>query len=196
MADIDRQTLDKIHHQNIKLTRQDLVVSVHGYPVPTYGAFHGWLIINGVEGRYEELIQFFTDRGVEHVIPNYLAMLQGTSWAMKGTALFTFPDDRQWKNMANTLEFLQREVVPVIGDVIPVSGDRTEEYNRLSGGAGQSKHLQFCALDLVPVKSYSREELMSKLRAVHRQVGKQYNAGLGIYSGVRFHIDTCGFRQW
>lgn len=196
VADVDKQTLDKIYQLDIKLTEEDLLVKVQGYPVPTYDAFHGWLIINDVEDRYDEITAFFAKQGVEKVIPIYLAMLQGTSWEMKGTSVFTFPEVDQWQSMANTLIFLQQEIVPIIGDVIPVSGDRSDEYNRLAGGAGQSKHMQFCALDMVPVKSYSREELMSKLKKIHRKVGQKYQAGLGIYGGIRFHIDTCGFRQW
>ena len=49
--------------------------------------------------------------------------------------------------------------------------------------------------DDVP-KDVSREELHKMLWQVYNKAGKENNMGLGLYSGVRFHIDTCGFRNW
>ena len=30
----------------------------------------------------------------------------------------------------------------------------------------------------------------------HAQDGRAYNAGLGFYSGRRFHVDSNGYRKW
>lgn len=98
--------------------------------------------------------------------------------------------------MIKTLTFIQTFIEPEIGVVIPVSGERTSNYNQQAGGAPRSKHLEFCALDLVPSEDISREELHVKLKQIHAKNGKEHNVGLGLYDGVRFHIDTCGFRQW
>jgi hypothetical protein len=49
---------------------------------------------------------------------------------------------------------------------------------------------------MVPNRNYSRKELLPILRDIHRTAGKKWNMGLGIYSGVRFHVDTCGYRRW
>ena len=30
----------------------------------------------------------------------------------------------------------------------------------------------------------------------HRRRGQAYQAGLGFYSGLRFHVDSSGYRRW
>jgi hypothetical protein len=38
--------------------------------------------------------------------------------------------------------------------------------------------------------------LMRKLCGVHTEFGGPYNAGLGFYAYLRFHIDSTKFRRW
>ena len=115
---------------------------------------------------------------------------------MSNTTLFTLPDKKNVSNMINTLKYTQQCIEPEIGVVIPVSGARTQIYNQQAGGALRSRHLEFCALDLVPANDITREQLHVKLKKIHAEFGQKNNVGLGLYSGVRFHIDTCGLRQW
>ncbi|NRA41478.1 MAG: hypothetical protein HRU21_04120 [Pseudomonadales bacterium] len=188
--------IDKLFQQHSQLHFNDLVVQVQGYPVPTLDAFMGWVIFNQAEAEYEAIIKQFELSGITHEMPLYLVLLQGTNWRLNGKSAFTIPDKADWPNMINTLLFIESYLLPELGLLVPVSGDRTEEYNMISGGAKSSKHLSFCALDLVPVKTYARKDLHQRLRKIHREVGKQFNIGLGLYSGLRFHIDSCGFRSW
>ena len=98
--------------------------------------------------------------------------------------------------MVNTLVFLKYDLIPYIGDVRVLSGFRTPKYNRLAGGAGRSRHLTFSALDLKPVTEIDRSRLHRILQNRWHTLGEEYKLGLGLYSNLRFHIDTGGHRQW
>jgi hypothetical protein len=55
----------------------------------------------------------------------------------------------------------------------------------------------FFALDLKPVaEEVSRTAMIRSVCSAHRQRGSAYNAGLGFYSGLRFHVDSSGYRKW
>ncbi|PSW20724.1 hypothetical protein C9I98_07735 [Photobacterium sanctipauli] len=178
-------------------TIDDLVVEVNGYRVPTRATFRGWVLMNHKEAIVEEAFNYFVDRGVREIMPLHLVVLQGTDWDISNTTVFNMPPKKNWDNMVRTLLFIQKYVIPEIGLLIPVSGDRSKEYNIHAGGAPRSSHLDFCALDLVPVdEKMTRSELHRKLHKIYRAVGKKNDMGLGLYSGVRFHIDTCGYRSW
>ena len=84
----------------------------------------------------------------------------------------------------------------MIGDVEAVSGFRNEELNRCSGGAKASAHRHFFALDLTPVRELGRNEMIRSLCRIHYWRGSGYDIGLGFYSGMRFHVDSKGFRRW
>ncbi|MEZ9889983.1 D-Ala-D-Ala carboxypeptidase family metallohydrolase [Vibrio breoganii] len=190
----------KLYDSGNDLEYNDLVIEVKGYKVPTRAAFRGWMLMNRAEGRVGEIAQQLRDAGITEeplkTMPLHLILLQGTNWAMNGTSVFTVPDQKLVPNMVRTVKFIQDHVEPVLGPLVPVSGDRTQYYNQTSGGATKSQHLNFCALDLVPINDITREELHKKLWSIYKSVGKENKMGMGLYSGVRFHIDTCGYRNW
>ncbi|TKF90720.1 hypothetical protein FCV82_01500 [Vibrio breoganii] len=190
----------KLYDSENELEYNDLVIEVKGYKVPTRAAFRGWMLMNRAEGRVGEIAQQLRDAGITEeplkTMPLHLILLQGTNWAMNGTSVFTIPDQKLVPNMVRTVKFIQDHVEPVLGPLVPVSGDRTQYYNQTSGGATKSQHLNFCALDLVPINDITREELHKKLWSIYKSVGKENKMGMGLYSGVRFHIDTCGYRNW
>ncbi len=133
---------------------------------------------------------------VYNVVPTYQLLLQGTDWRNNGLPQFAFPPSELWPNMIATLKFMQRFIIPVIGQVNVVSGFRTSAYNRVAGGAPRSRHLLFSALDVKPQSPISRARLHRQLKQIWQVHGKGMNVGLGLYSGSRFHIDTGGYRQW
>ncbi len=198
-TDANANELDMLYKVETEFTYEDLVVDVHGYPVPTLTAFRGWMLLNNAEKTVLEIAQRFEEGGVvrrDDTMPLHLVLLQGTEWSIRSTSVFTLPSDKNVENMIRTIKFIQQHVEPVIGVVIPLSGERNDFYNSVAGGAPKSQHLNFCALDLVPVKAWSRTELHQKLNQIWNSVGQANNVGLGLYSGIRFHIDTCGFRRW
>ncbi|PMH43290.1 hypothetical protein BCU68_04265 [Vibrio sp. 10N.286.49.B3] len=195
-ASLASDELEPLYTDPWSLTYEDLIVDIQGYKVPSLVAFKGWALLNKNEKRLIEIKEQFLAAGIKETMPLYLVLLQGTDWTHTKSTLFTLPDDKNIPKMINTIRFIQTYIEPEIGLVIPVSGERTAEYNQEAGGASQSKHLSFCALDVVPKDSIDRTVLHEKLLHIFNTVGKKYNVGLGLYSGVRFHIDTCGFRQW
>ena len=185
-----------LYENKLNLSLEDLVVEVNGYQVPTKDAFWGWMLVNQATDQVSEIRDYFLAHGVKGELPLYLVSLQGTDWRLNRKSVFVLPERKNWENMIRTVRLIEENVIPIIGDLVPVSGERSEEYNKISGGAKKSKHLNFCALDLVPEKPMARKELHQKLLEIHRRIGPANNMGLGLYSGLRFHIDTCGYRQW
>ena len=92
--------------------------------------------------------------------------------------------------------FVQKHVEPVVGEVEALSGYRNPALNQCAGGAKESAHRRFYALDLTPLRAIGREGMIRSLCAIHRFRGRAYDIGLGFYSGRRFHIDGKGFRKW
>lgn len=84
----------------------------------------------------------------------------------------------------------------MIGAVEAVSGYRGEQLNQCSGGAKASAHRHFFALDLMPVADLGRDGLVSSICRFHDLRGADYDVGLGFYTGMRFHVDSKGFRRW
>lgn len=162
----------KLYDSGNDLEYNDLVIEVKGYKVPTRAAFRGWMLMNRAEGRVGEIAQQLRDAGITEeplkTMPLHLILLQGTNWAMNGTSVFTVPDQKRVPNMVRTVKFIQEHVEPVLGPLVPVSGDRTQYYNQTSGGATKSQHLNFCALDLVPINDITREELHKKLWSIYK----------------------------
>ena len=122
--------------------------------------------------------------------------LGNTGWCPKCQQRFEVAPFTEWNHLLQTLRFIRNHVVPVVGPVDAVSGYRSEALNRCSGGAKESAHRHFFALDLVPQRPISRAGLIRSLCAIHRFRGSDYAIGLGFYSATRFHVDSKGFRRW
>ncbi|WP_323846333.1 D-Ala-D-Ala carboxypeptidase family metallohydrolase [Microbulbifer magnicolonia] len=167
-----------------------------GYRVATMQSFNNFLRRDGNRARVTELARFLQERGVGDVTAVQNLLRQGTDWLDIDEPAFAIPPSDQWRNIIGTLTLLRDEVEPNIGPVDVLSAYRTDNYNRKSGGAESSKHRDFCGLDLVPKSNISHKELVEELRSLHARLGPKSNMGLGIYSNVRFHIDTCGYRAW
>jgi len=87
-------------------------------------------------------------------------------------------------------------VIPAVGPVEPVSVYRNPSLNICAGGAPESAHMLYSAVDLVPLKPIDRLTLMRSLCTTHTQHGAPYSAGLGFYAYLRFHIDSTKYRRW
>jgi hypothetical protein len=145
---------------------------------------------------FRAFVDFLRREGVDDVVPPEQLLRQGTSWREAKTPAFAFPPRHLWPGIVPTLRFLRDEVIPLVGPVEVVSGFRTRAYNRRAGGARRSKHLVFCAVDVVPLQPISRRTLHRRLLELWRRRGRAHGFGLGLYSGRRFHVDTCGYRRW
>lgn len=73
-----------------------------------------------------------------------------------------------------------------LGPLVVNSGYRDPAYNRAVGGAPESLHMAFCALDLRPLRATTTE--LAVLAAKHPDAE---HFGIGRYAGF-VHVDTRG----
>jgi hypothetical protein len=140
---------------------------------------------------------YLVERGLAEVIPVWQLIRTSSSWRQCAADRFEVAPSDKWDNIVTTLKFVKDEVEPAVGKVEALSVYRNEQLNRCSNGAPASAHRLFFALDLKPVgDGVSRAGMISRVCAAHRRSGSAYDTGLGFYSGMRFHVDSHGFRKW
>jgi hypothetical protein len=143
-------------------------------------AFNDYLVANQVGG----------------ILPTWQLLRTATAWKDCGQQPFEVPPSDEWPHMVETLRYVRDYVIPAVGPVEPVSVYRNPVLNVCAGGAPESAHKLDSAVDLVPLKPTSREALMKTLCGIHSEHGAAYNAGLGFYAYLRFHVDSTKFRRW
>lgn len=135
--------------------------------------------------------------GVEEVLPVWQLVRTSSSWRQCAAGRFEVAPADKWDNIVTTLRFVRDEVEPAIGQVEALSVYRNEKLNDCSNGAPLSAHRQFFALDLTPASAdVTRSDMIGSICSAHSRNGRSYDTGLGFYSGVRFHVDSSGFRRW
>jgi hypothetical protein len=167
------------------------------YDTPDQARFDAFLAEQpGHRESYAAFVAFLGEQRVGGVVPPWHLWRQGTDWRSVDEPPFAVPPRDQWAGMVPTLELLRDEVVPFTGPLEVVSGFRTETYNRKAGGAKGSRHQWFEGVDVVPVQSWERGALHAALVPWWKQRGAPKRVGLGLYEGVRFHLDTWKYRTW
>lgn len=139
---------------------------------------------------------YLVQNGVGGIVPTWQLLRTATSWSRCGGQPFEVPPASEWPHIVQTLRYIYHQVVPAVGPVEPVSGYRNPLLNDCAGGAPESSHKQYSAIDLVPLRPTNRQELISTLCTVHAHGGDDYHVGLGFYSFLRFHVDTTKYRRW
>ena len=134
--------------------------------------------------------------GVGGIVPTWQLLRTATSWQRCGAQPFEVPPTSDWPHIVQTLRYINDYVVPAVGPVEPVSGYRNPLLNVCAGGAPESAHKHYSAIDLVPLRPTTREDLMRTLCVVHARRGLNYGVGLGFYAFLRFHVDTTKYRRW
>lgn len=135
-------------------------------------------------------------KDVEDVVPTWQLVRTASMWRECNGPRFEVAPFTEWNHIASTLRFIENHVEPVIGKVEALSGYRNAELNQCSGGARESAHRHFFALDLTPLRSLARDGMIRSICKIHEWRGRGYDIGLGFYSGMRFHVDSKGFRRW
>ena len=133
---------------------------------------------------------------VAGILPTWQLLRTATSWQECGGQPFEVPPAEDWPNMVQTLRYVHDYVVPAVGPVEAVSVYRNPTLNQCAGGAQESAHKLDSAIDLVPLRPTDRITLMRTLCGIHSEHGAPYNAGLGFYAFLRFHVDSIKFRRW
>jgi hypothetical protein len=134
--------------------------------------------------------------GVAGIVPTWQLLRTASSWRRCGAQPFEVPPTTDWPHIVQTLRYLRDFVVPTVGPVEPVSAYRNPLLNTCAGGAVDSAHRHFLAVDLVPLRPLQRDAMMADLCAVHARQGNAYQVGLGFYAYMRFHIDSMKYRRW
>lgn len=133
---------------------------------------------------------------VAGIVPTWQLLRTATSWQDCGAQPFEVPPTPEWPHIVQTLRYVHDYVIPAVGPVEPVSGYRNPALNICAGGAPESAHKHYSAIDMVPLRPTTREALMRTLCGIHSEHGAQYNSGLGFYAFLRFHVDSTKFRRW
>ncbi|HEX5259676.1 MAG TPA: D-Ala-D-Ala carboxypeptidase family metallohydrolase [Sphingomicrobium sp.] len=130
------------------------------------------------------------------ILPTWTLLRTATAWQDCGQQPFEVPPADEWPHMVQTLRYVRDYVIPAVGPVEAVSVYRNPQLNKCAGGAPESAHKEDSAIDMVPLRPITREALMRTLCGVHSEHGAAYNAGLGFYAYMRFHVDSTKFRRW
>ncbi|MGF1548984.1 MAG: hypothetical protein ACFBQW_00360 [Sphingomonadaceae bacterium] len=176
-----------------------LLAAAPAHPAPgqSHADYLAWLAREpGQRMRVKSLRDHLQARGVADVVPTWQIVRTASMWRGCMGPRFEVPPAAYWDNIVPTLRFIARNVEPALGPVRAVSAYRNESLNSCAGGAPGSAHRSFQGLDLVPARALPRMSLLSRLCPIHRSAGEAAGIGLGIYQGVRFHIDANGFRRW
>ena len=139
---------------------------------------------------------YLTGAQVSGIVPTWQLLRTATSWKDCGAEPFEVPPTSEWPHIVQTLRYVRDQVIPTIGPVEPVSVYRNPTLNQCAGGAIESAHKMDSAIDMVPLKPITREVLIKTLCDRHTARGEPYQAGLGFYAFVRFHVDSMKFRRW
>lgn len=132
-----------------------------------------------------ELDAFLDGAGIKYFSAREIAPVGKRTWTWRGTATLQEPPRDIWAHILPTLEVLDwlREQV---GPLHVNSGYRDPVYNRIVGGAKDSRHVAFNAIDF-----YSTTHKPHELAALLEQY--QYASALGIGRYETFvHVDTRG----
>lgn len=183
--------------------------SQSGYGGAQPPIFRQWLAqVPGRAAEFADFERFLVREKVDGVLPNWSLLWVDRHLASPKcpTEPFMLPPKSQWPKLVPTLNVIRDDVQPAIGQVEVVSGYRTQDFNRCIGGASRSAHLQFGALDLIPVTpAKAPHEPYKSLCRMWRASPSSLRIGLGAYydpddrvprSRQRFHIDTFGKRTW
>jgi len=159
--------------------------------------YQAWLASNpGNVGQTLSFESWQEAAGVKGVLPSWQLIRTASMWRECDGPPFEVPPFRLWPGMVKTLRFIRDRVRPAIGPVEAVSGYRNPALNACARGSAGSAHLDFFALDLIPLQPVTRRQLFERLCPMHDRHGPAAGAGLGFYAFQRFHIDTRSFRRW
>lgn len=142
------------------------------------------------------LNDYLVSAQVAGIVPTWQLLRTATAWKECGAQPFEVPPTSEWPHIIQTLRYVRDYVIPVVGPVEPVSVYRNPILNQCAGGAPESAHMEYAAIDLVPLQPITRDVLIKTLCDTHTAHGAAYGTGLGFYAYLRFHVDSMKFRRW
>jgi len=159
--------------------------------------YRNWYIATPAHATSVKSYNDYLDQyGVAGIFPTWKLLRTATSWQRCGQQPFEVPPTAEWPHIVQTLRYVRDYVIPAVGPVEPVSTYRNPALNACAGGAPESAHKHYSAIDMVPLRPTTREQMMRTLCAVQARRGPDYQVGLGFYAFMRFHVDTTKYRRW
>lgn len=159
--------------------------------------YRNWYMASVVHPiRVRAFNDYLTINGVGGVVPTWQLLRTASDWRKCGGQPFEVPPTEHWPNIVHALRYIGAVIEPVIGEVEPVSAYRNPTLNSCAAGAPTSTHLTGGGIDMVPTRPITRETLMATLCRIQLDTGNWNAIGLGLYKGLRFHIDARKFREW
>ena len=159
--------------------------------------YRNWYAATPAHPKSVKLYNDYLDEyGVAGIFPTWKLLRTATSWQRCGQQPFEVPPTSEWPHIVQTLRYVRDYVIPAVGPVEPVSTYRNPALNACAGGAPESAHKHYSAIDMVPLRPTTREQMMRTLCAVQARRGPDYQVGLGFYAFMRFHVDTTKYRRW
>ena len=165
-----------------------------GQDEPGYRSWY--LALPGRGVQVKAFNDYLVGAEVGGVVPTWQLFRTATSWQRCGAQPFEIPPTEEWPHIVQTLRYIRDYVIPALGPVEPVSAYRNPALNICAGGAPESAHKLYSAIDMVPLRPITREAMMRTLCGDHSLHGAGYHAGLGFYAFMRFHVDSTKFRRW
>ena len=98
---------------------------------------------------------YLVDAKVGGIVPTWELFRTATSWKDCGGQPFEVPPTVEWPNIVQTLRYIRDYVVPAVGPVEPVSVYRNPNLNVCAGGAPESAHKNYSAIDMRSTESKS-----------------------------------------
>ncbi len=176
-------------------------------PQASRAQFDAWLAADPARAEQFAAFEAFLAReSLSGIVPSWtLLRADARRTASCRADLFVLPPRRLWPNILPALRLLRDKVIPVVGRVEVASAYRDPTLNACSQGARGSRHLDFSALDLVPLDQPDAVTSFRRLCAAWRNAGPSSRWGLGGYLDLetpqhnrvgRFHVDGTGWRTW
>jgi len=144
------------------------------------------------QGQIDRLNDLIAESGIEHFGARELGRLNPNVWSGDS---FELPPDDMLEHIIPTLRLAEKVRQRWGGPVQVLSGYRPPAYNEAIGGATQSQHMAFKALDLRPVdEPFGLDHYFGIVQEVVGQARTSgQNVGLGLYyegRGRFVHIDV------
>lgn len=138
------------------------------------------------EVYFSNFSNFLSEHGIKNLSADELLTLGKSNFAFE---LNGFPPENLWPNIISTARVLD-EFIEVTGyEIEVISAYRTPEYNRAIGGAVNSQHIQFNAIDFNANIGNSTD--WSRVLRSIRSSGS-FKGGVGVYDDF-VHLDSRGF---
>jgi len=170
-------------------------------------AFDAWLSADQQRAKqFERFSDQMRAAGVAEVVPLWQLWRVDADYTQRcNTEMFVVPPEDKWSAIVPTLRIVGDSVVPAIGPIEVVSAYRSPQVNECIGGATRSQHLNYRALDMIPIEMDDNTQVMTELCEIHQKLDTKRRAGLGAYYDLanplrnrraRFHMDNAGHRRW